>query len=152
MPLPLADFDKNPVIFVDGLTPILSDLHGAFNTLFVLTSKIAAGRTRLDVQSILEQSSMHTVANNLHARWATPYDADSNLEDEIEAWHGTCDDRTPTSFLIVTNSDRCETLGHTLRQYAITLDGPVIDNAKYIEACHVLHSQTSFAPFDSDWY
>ncbi len=152
MPLPLADFDKRPVIFVDFLTPMLSDLYRAFDTLFVLTSKVAAGQTHSDVLTLLGQSGVRTVADNLHAKWATPHDADSNLEDEVDAWHGTCDDRTPTSFLIVTKRDRGETLGHTLLQYAVLFDGPAFDNANYLNACRILHSQVTFEPFNPDWY
>jgi hypothetical protein len=152
MPLPLADFDKKPVIFIDVLTPMLSDLHRAFDTLFVLTSKVVAGQTHPDVLMLLEHSGMHTVADNLHAVWATPYDADSNLEDEVEAWHATCNDRTPTSYLVVTSRKRGESLEHILKAYAVMLDGPVCHDEDYIEACRILHSQSTFEPFNSDWY
>lgn len=152
MPLPVADVNKRPVVFVDMLSPMLSDVYRAFDALFVLTSKVVAGHTRPDVLTLLEQSGMHTVADNLHAKWATPYDADSNLEDEVDAWHATCDDRTPTSFLIVTTPGRSKQLGHILQDYAVAFDGPVSNDVNYMEACRVLHSQTSLHPFNPDGY
>ncbi len=152
MPLPLADSDKRPIIFVDVITPMLSDLYRAFDTLFVLTSKIVAGQTHPDVLSLLKRSGMHTVANNLHASWATPYDADSSLGDEVDAWHATDTDRTPKSYLIVTTRERGDCLDHILAAYAIVLEGPQFTNPDYLNACRILHSQVSFIPFNTEWY
>lgn len=43
-----------------------------------------------------------------------------------------------------------ERLDHILAANAVIVDGPVFDNASYIDACRVPHSQTSFAPFNPD--
>lgn len=65
MPLPLADFDKKPVIFTDVLTPMLSELYRAFDVQFVLTSNVTAGQARNEVESHLVQASLISVARNL---------------------------------------------------------------------------------------
>jgi hypothetical protein len=152
MPLPLADFDKRPVVFIDALSPMLSEVYRAFDVLFVLTSNVARGRSREAVASLLEQAGLSVISQHLAAEWATPYEADSNLEEQVEAWHATARDRTPTSYLVVTTKERGACLGHTLMAYAVVLEGPRFTNADYLNACRVLHSQVTFEPFNPDWY
>ena len=154
MPLPLADFDKQPVVFLDTLAPFVADLYRAFNVRFVLTSNVMAGRTHSEAVALLVQLCMPVVANNLSDEWATSCDdnPDSNLEDEVDAWHATARDRTPTSYLIITTPERIQHMGHILREYAVAVGGPDFNDDTYIDACRVLHSQLSFKPFSPDWY
>lgn len=151
MPLPLADFDKRPVVFVDVLTPMLTDLYRAFDVQFVLTSNVIAGQARNKVELHLVEASLISVARNLHENWASPWDCDSTLNEEVEAWHASNFDSTPTSYLIVTTKERGERLDHILAAYAVIVDGQST-RSNYFEACRILHSQTSFVPFDSNWY
>lgn len=166
MPLPLADVDKRPVVFLDslgansahsGLSPqaasrFIADLYCAFDALYVLTSNVAAGRSHEEVISELEQYGLLQVAKNLHANWSTPFDLDSDLAEQIEAWHATSADRTPTSYVIIAAAERGVSLqGDGLAEYAVLFDD-VFTEADYKKACQVLHSQLSFDPFDPDWY
>lgn len=152
MPLPLAEFNKLPVVFIDVLSPILADLHRAFDVRFVLTSNIVAGGTRDAMVKQLDMAGLITVAGNLDARWVTPYDADANLEDEIDAWHATACDRTPTAFLVITNKARGACLSHILTEYTVVLEAPHFTDEEYLNACRILHSQLTFEPFNPDYY
>lgn len=152
MPLPLADFNKNPVIFVDILSPALADLYRAFDVRFVLTSNVSKGRPREEIVSWLTRTRLPLVAENLHEAFRTPWDSIAGLEDEVEAWHATAADRTPTAYLIVTSPERGASLGRFLRDYAVALSGPDFSEENYIQACRILHSQTTFKPFNPDWY
>lgn len=166
MPLPLADVGKRPVVFLDspgaGVTQVsplqhaatkfIADLHRAFDALYVLTSNVAAGRSHEEVISELEQHGLDLVAINLHQEWATPCDRDSNLGEEIEAWHATSADRTPTSYVIIAPAERGAGIqGDSLAEYAVLFDGAFTE-ADYKKTCQILHSQLSFDPFDPDWY
>lgn len=165
MPLPLADVDKRPIVFLDALSgsstrpgissrgaQLIADLHRAFDALYVVTSNVAAGRSHEEVVSTLEQDGLLLVAKNLHYEWATPCDRDSNLAEEIEAWHATSADRTPTSYVIVAATARGAGLqGDSLAEYAVLFDG-FFAEADYKKACQILHSQISFEPFDPEWY
>jgi hypothetical protein len=166
MPLPLADVDKRPVVFLDSLgagatqvgplqqaaTKFIADLHRAFDVLYVLTSNVAAGRSHEEVISELEQHGLLLVAKNLHTNWSTPFDVDSDLAEQIEAWHATSSDRTPTSYVIIAPAERGASIqGDSLAEYATLFDG-IFTEADYKKACQILHSQLSFEPFNSDWY
>jgi hypothetical protein len=166
MPLPLADVDKRPIVFLDslganaahsGLSPqaasrFIADLYRAFDALYVLTSNVAAGSSHEEVISELEQHGLLLVAKNLHTNWSTPFDVDSDLAEQIEAWHATSADRTPTSYVIIAPAERGAGLqGDSLAEYAVLFDG-VFTEADYKKACQILHSQLSFQPFNSDWY
>jgi hypothetical protein len=148
MPLPLADFNKRPVVFVDVLSPALGDLYRAFDVLFVMTSNVTKRRSREAMASILAAAKFPLVARHLHADWTTPYVTDSDLGEEVDAWHAAVNDRTPTTYLIVTSTERGASLGHILKNYSVAVSGPDY----YIEACRILHSQLSFEPFNPDWY
>lgn len=166
MPLPLADVDKRPVIFLDSMgactsageaflltrSPLIIDLFRSFNALYVLTSNIVQYRSCAEMVSVLKNTGRALIAQNLHPEWVTPWDIDSTLEEEVEAWHATRTDRTPNSYLIVTTAERSQHLGHILKEYAVVFHGPIFNNASYLEACRILHSQLSFAPFNPDWY
>ncbi len=166
MPLPLADIDKRPVIFLDSLgarteagevyllvkSPLIIDLFRSFNALYVLTSNVVQYRSYDEMVSVLVNTGRTLIAQNLHPNWVTPWDTDSTLEEEVEAWHAGCNDRTPTSFLIVTTPERSKQLGHILMDYTVAFDGPVFNEVNYMAACRVLHSQTSFQPFNPDHY
>lgn len=166
MPFPLADINKRPVVFLDSLgvsstqvgplqqaaTQFIADLYRAFDALYVLTSNVAAGRSHEEVVSALEQCGVPLVAKNLHTNWSTPFDVDSDLAEQIEAWHATSSDRTPTSYVIIALAERGESIqGDGLAEYAVLFDG-VFTQSDYIKSCQILHSQLSFEPFDPDWY
>jgi len=166
MPFPLADINKRPVVFLDSLganaahsglslpvpSQLIADLHRAFDALYVLTSNLSAGHTHEEVVSALEQCGLQLVAKNLHMNWSTPFDLDSNLAEQIEAWHATKADRTPTSYVIITPAERGASLqGDSLAEYAIVFDD-VFTEADYKKACLILHTQISFEPFNPDWY
>lgn len=152
MPLPVADFDKRPVVFVDALVTFLADLYRAFDVQFVLTSNVAAGPARSKVASALVQAGFPLVAQHFHADWATPYEADSDLGEQVQAWHATVADRTPTSYLVITTKERAVSLDHILADYAVVINGQHDTDVDYVKACQILHSQTSFELFNSDWY
>ena len=113
MPFPLADINKRPAVFLDCLgsdstqagqslpvpSQLIADLHRAFDALYVLTSNVFAGRLHEEVVLALEHCGLQLVAKNLHTNWSTPFDSDSNLAEQIEAWHATKADRTPTSYV-----------------------------------------------------
>lgn len=157
---PLADINKRPVVFLDSLgarspqaaSELIADLHRAFDALYVLTSNVFTGRSHEEIISALEQCGLPLVARNLHANWSTPFDLDSDLAEQIEAWHATSADRTPTSYVVIAAAERGVGLqGDGLAEYAVLFDD-VFTEADYKKACQILHSQLSFDPFDPDWY
>jgi hypothetical protein len=134
---PLADINKLPVIFLDTLgafrdgsegrlrnpSPVIADLQRAFDALFVLTSNVVAGHSRDEISQLLVGGGFQSVSQNLHEQWATP--CVSTLANEVEAWHATAIDRTPTSYLIVTTKERSIALGH-LADYTLVHNGPFL--------------------------
>lgn len=151
---PIGALDKRPVVFVDVLTPMLPDLYRAFEVQFVLTSNVLTGHCREGAASVLVKARLSIVAQHLHAEWLTPWAPDLNcsLDEEVEAWHASAAGNTPTAFLIVASTERVQALSQTLRSYAIASDGLSSLSMNYIEACRILHSQTTFEPFNPDWY
>lgn len=152
MPLPVASINKRAVVFVDTLSPMLSDIYRAFDVQFVLTSNVASGRSLDAALLLLAQAGLPVISQHLAADWSTPHDADSNLEEQVDAWHATVRDRTPTSYLVVTTNERGEVLGDVLRSYAVIVDDTRLITASYVDACRILHSQLSFDSFNPDWY
>jgi hypothetical protein len=163
---PLADINKRPVVFVDAAgagapqagasqqvaSQLIADLYRAFDAHYVLTSNVVTGRSREEIVSQLEQCGLPLVARNLHQDWATPCNRDSNLAEEIEAWHSTSADRTPTSYVVIAPAERGASLqGDGLAEYAVLFDD-VFTEADYKKACQILHSQLSFEPINTDWY
>lgn len=160
---PLADIDKPPVIFLDTIgahqhslddssrnpSPVLADLQRAFDARFVLTSNVVQGHSRDEILSLLVNGGFQSVAQNFHEQWSTP--AMPTLVNEIEAWHASAADRTPTSYLIITTTTRAVALGY-LAKYTLVHTGPFLNMFDYLNSCEILHSQTSFAPFNPDWY
>jgi len=151
---PIGALDKRPVVFVDVLTPMLPDLYRAFDVQFVLTSNVFTGHVREVAASALVQAGLPLAAQHLHVEWLTPWDPDLNcsLDEEVDAWHAAAAGSTPTAFLIVASTERVQALSQTLRSYAIASDDPSSRSMNYIEACRILHSQTTFEPFNPDWY
>jgi hypothetical protein len=157
---PIADINKRPVVFLDSLgagpaeaaTQFIADLHRAFDVLYVLTSNVFSGRSHDEVVLALEESGLQLVSNNLHTEWSTPFDQDSDLAEQIEAWHAISTDRTPTSYVIIAAAARGASLQvNGLAEYAVLFDD-VFTQLDYLKSCQILHSQLSFEPFNSDWY
>lgn len=157
---PLADINKRPVVFLDSLgarpteaaSQFIADLHRAFDVFYVLTSNVFSGRSHGEVVSALEQRGLQMVAKNLHTDWSTPFDHDSDLAEQIEAWHAISTDRTPTSYVVIATAERGMSLqANGFAEYAVLFDG-LFAQSDYLKSCQILHSQLSFEPFKSDWY
>lgn len=157
---PIADINKRPVVFLDSLgagpaeaaSQFIADLHRAFNVLYVLTSNVFSGRSHDEVVLALEESGLHLVGKHLHTEWSTPFDHDSDLAEQIEAWHAISTDRTPTSYVVIATAERGTSLqANGLAEYAVLFDR-LFTQSDYLKSCQVLHSQLSFEPFNSDWY